>query len=294
MSEFLEFIGESLLDTIKLLPFLFLTYLLMEYIENRAGDTAERILKRSGQTGPLLGSTLGLIPMCGFSSAAAGFYGVRLLSLGTLVSVFLATSDEMIATFVATPRSNLSLIPKILLVKFVIALISGLLVDAVIKAIYKKKGLKQEVKIEELCEKDECHCHGNIFGSALTHTIKIAVFVLIFNLVMTLIMGYVGESYLKTIILDKPVLSNILASIVGLVPNCASSVMITDLYLKGSLSAGAMISGLLVNSGVALAVLFKTNPSRKNTLLIIGILLSIAIVSGIIIDLTPISQFLSV
>ena len=294
MTHFFELIGESLIDTLKLLPFLFLTYLLMEYIENNASDSAERILKRSGQAGPLLGSTLGLLPMCGFSSAAAGFYGVRLLSVGTLVSVFLATSDEMIATFVATPRSNLTLIPKILLVKFFIALISGFILDLIIKAIYAKKGIKEEVKIEELCEKDECHCHGNIFGSALKHTIKIAVFVLLFNLVMTLIMGYVGEAYLETIFLNKPIISNIIASVVGLIPNCASSIIITDLYLKGSLSAGAMMSGLLVNSGVALAVLFKTNPSKKNTILITLILIFIAILSGIIIDLTPIAKFLAI
>lgn len=291
---FINLIAESLLDTIKLLPFLFLTYLLMEYIEHKASDTAERVLKRSGQAGPLLGGALGLIPMCGFSSAAAGFYGVRLLSMGTIISVFLATSDEMIATFIATPNSNLALVPKILLIKFVIAVVAGLAVDAVIRVIYKKKGIQQEVQIEELCKKEGCHCHTNIVKSALTHTAKIALFVLIFNFVMTFIIQFVGEYYIKMIVVDKPIIGNILASIVGLIPNCASSVMITDLYLKNSLSAGAMMSGLLINSGVALAVLFRTNTSKKNTFIIIGILFAVAILSGVIIDLTPISNWLSI
>ena len=291
---FFSIIGESILDTLKLLPFLFLTYLLMEYIEHKTSDAAENILKRSGQAGPLLGSALGLVPMCGFSSAAAGFYGVRLISIGTLISVFLSTSDEMIATFITNTKSDLTLIPKILIIKFVIALIAGFAVDAVAKYYYKKKGITEQICIKELCKEEGCHCHSNLAKSALKHTLKIAGFVLVFSFVMTFIIEFIGVSYIKMIVVDMPIVGNLLASIVGLIPNCASSIMITDLYLDGNLSAGAMISGLLVNSGVALAVLFRTNKSRKNTFFIIGVLLVIAIISGIIIDLTPIANWLAV
>lgn len=289
---FFSLIGDSLLDTLKLLPFLFLTYILMEYLEHRAGGSAEKFLKRSGQFGSLIGSALGILPQCGFSSAAAGLYSARVISVGTLIAVFLSTSDEMVPIFIV--NGNITLILKVLAVKFVIALVAGLAIDLILKAIYKKKGITPEPNIEELCERDNCHCKHDILKSALVHTGKVTLFIFIFSFVLNFLVYFVGESNIALLILNKPVIANILAAIVGLIPNCASSVVISELFLDGTLSAGALISGLLVNSGVALAVLFRTNRPRKNTLAIVGILLAISIVAGIVIDLTPLGTWLAI
>ncbi len=289
---FFDLIGDSLLDTLKLLPFLFLTYILMEYLEHRAGGSAEKFLKRSGQFGSVLGSALGILPQCGFSSAAAGLYSARVISVGTLIAVFLSTSDEMVPIFIV--NGNLTLMIKVLAVKFVIALVSGLAIDLILNAIYKKKGVTPTPNIEEICERDNCHCKHDILKSALVHTGKVTLFIFIFSFVLNFLVYFVGESNIALLILNKPVIANILTAIVGLIPNCASSVVISELFLDGMLSAGALISGLLVNSGVALAVLFRTNRPRKNTLAILGILLAISIVAGIVIDLTPLGTWLAI
>lgn len=289
---FFDLIGDSLLDTLKLLPFLFLTYILMEYLEHRAGGSAEKFLKRSGQFGSVLGSALGILPQCGFSSAAAGLYSARVISIGTLIAVFLSTSDEMVPIFIV--NGNLTLMIKVVAVKFVIALVAGLAIDLILNVIYKKKGVTPTPNIEELCERDNCHCKHDILKSALVHTGKVTLFIFIFSFVFNFLVYFVGESNIALLILNKPVIANILAAIVGLIPNCASSVVISELFLDGMLSAGALISGLLVNSGVALAVLFRTNRPRKNTLAIVGILLAISIVAGIVIDLTPLGTWLAV
>lgn len=290
--QFLELIWHSIKDTAILIPFLFLTYLLMEYLEHRAGNGAEKLLKRSGQFGAVVGGAIGLIPQCGFSSAAAGLYSARVISMGTLISVFLSTSDEMIPIFIARTNSDLVSMLKILAIKLIIAVISGLAVDLVLRAIYKKHGGEPTVKIEELCERDKCHCHNDILKSALIHTGKISLFILIFTFVLNFLVYFIGEDTIKLLVLDKPVLANVLAAVVGLIPNCASSVIISELFIDGIISAGALMSGLLVNSGVALAVLFRTNRPRKNTFIIVGIVLAISIVAGILIDITPIAKWI--
>lgn len=287
MSEFIHILIHSFIDSIKLIPFLFLTYLLMEYLEHRSGDTAERVLKRSGQFGSLIGSALGLLPQCGFSSAASGLYGARIISLGTTVAVFLSTSDEMIPIFISH-NVRLDVILKILLVKFIIALIAGTSVDLILNAIYRKKSIKPMSKIEEFCEREDCHCHHGIFKPALIHTLKIGAFIFVFTLALNLLIHGVGEENIAALILNRPFLANILSALVGLVPNCASSIIISELYVDGILTAGTMLSGLLANSGVALAVLFRTNRPKKNNILIVLMLFVISVISGLIIDILPI------
>lgn len=287
MTEFIHIIIHSFLDSIKLVPFLFLTYLLMEYLEHRSGDIAERVLKRSGQFGALIGSSLGLLPQCGFSSAAAGLYGARVISLGTTVAVFLSTSDEMLPILISH-SVRIDLILKILLVKFIIALIAGLCVDLVLNLVYRSKSIKQESKIEEFCEREDCHCHHGIFKPALIHTLKIGAFIFIFTLGLNILIHLVGEDNIADLILNKPVLAHVLSALVGLIPNCASSVIISELYVDGILSAGTMLSGLLANSGVALAVLFRTNRPKKNNILIVLLLFLISVFSGLFIDILPI------
>lgn len=287
MHGFIHILEHSFLDSIKLIPFLFLTYLLMEYLEHRSGDIAERVLKRSGQFGSLIGSSLGLLPQCGFSSAAAGLYSARVISLGTLIAVFLSTSDEMIPIFLSH-HINITVLIKTLAVKFVIALLAGIIIDLIINTVYKKRAIKRESKIEEFCEREDCHCHHGIVKPALIHTLKIGAFIFVFTLVLNALIYAVGEENIKILILDKPFLANVLSALVGLVPNCASSVIISELYVDGILSAGTMLTGLLANSGIALAVLFRTNRPRKDNLLIVVLLFIISVISGLLIDILPI------
>lgn len=287
MSEFIHILTHSFIDSIKLIPFLFLTYLLMEYLEHHSGNIAERFLKRSGQFGSLIGGALGLLPQCGFSSAAAGLYSARVISLGTTLAVFLSTSDEMIPIFISH-SVRIDTIIKILIVKFIIAIIAGFSIDILIRSIYKKRAIKQESKIEEFCEREDCHCHHGIFKPALIHTLKIGAFILVFTLALNVLIHYVGEENIAVLILNKPILANILSALVGLIPNCASSVIISELYVDGILTAGTMLSGLLANSGVALAVLFRTNRPKKNNLFIVLALFVISVVSGLVIDILPI------
>lgn len=290
---FFELIWHSLKDMILVVPFLFLTYLVMEYLEHRSSDAAQKMLGHSGRFGSLIGSALGLLPQCGFSSAAAGLYSARVISLGTLVSVFLATSDEMIPIFISR-GGNLTQMLKILAVKFIIALIAGIIIDTILRAIYKKRGIKPEAKIEELCKRENCHCHSDILKSALHHTAKIGLFIFIFTFILNFIVYFVGENNIALLVLDIPVLSNVLAAVVGLIPNCASSIIISELFIEGVIPAGALLSGLLANSGVALAVLFRTNRPKKDNWLITLLLFAIAVVVGIVVDLTPIAQLLSI
>ena len=287
MPEFIHILEHSFIESIKLIPFLFLTYLLMEYLEHRSEDVAERVLKRSGQFGSLIGASLGLLPQCGFSSAAAGLYSARVISLGTLIAVFLSTSDEMIPIFLSH-SIGFNIIIKVLLIKLAIALVMGIAIDLAIKVIYSKKSIKLESKIEEFCEREDCHCHHSVFKPALVHTLKIGAFIFALTLVLNLIIHGIGEENIADLILNKPILANILSALVGLIPNCASSVIISELYVDGILSAGVMLSGLLANSGVALAVLFRTNRPRKNNLLIVILLFTISVLSGLIIDILPI------
>ncbi|MGM9632048.1 MAG: putative manganese transporter [Eubacteriales bacterium] len=288
-----ELILDTLLDTVKLLPFLFLTYLLMEYLEHRAGNSAQKVLKRSGQFGAVIGSAIGVVPQCGFSSAAASLYSAGVISLGTLMAVFLSTSDEMVPIFISR-GGNLGVMLKILAVKFVIALVIGLAIDLVLKLIYKKKGIEPKANIEALCERDRCHCHNNMLKSALVHTGKISLFILIFSFILNFIVVFIGEKNIALLVLDKPVIANVLAGVVGLIPNCASSVIISELFINGVISSGALLSGLLANTGIATAVLFRTNRPKKQSLLIIALLFVISVIVGIVIDLTPLARWLAI
>lgn len=293
MHGFLHLIYHSFIDTIKLVPFLFLTYVLMEYLEHRTSGSAEKVLKHSGRFGALLGSAIGIIPQCGFSSAAASLYSARVISMGTLIAVFLSTSDEMVPIFISRPNASLTVMMKFLAAKFVIALIVGFLVDFIIKSIHRRKGIKQEIKIEELCERDKCHCHSDILKSALVHTGKITLFIFIFTFILSFVVDLIGEDNIALLVSSKPILANILSALVGLIPNCASSIIVSELFIEGVISSGALLSGLLVNSGVAIAVLVRTNRPRKNSWLIISILFAVSVLVGIIVDITPIAQWLA-
>ena len=275
----LEVIEEALIDSFKLLPFLFITYLIMEYIEHKTSKKSKEVIKKSGKFGPAIGSILGIFPQCGFSVSATNLYAAKVITLGTLISVYLSTSDEMLPIFISE-AVPISVIIKILLVKLVIGIIAGFLIDFILR-----KKIVNEEKIVDLCEKEHCHCEHGIFKSALKHTLNIFIFILIVTIVINIVIYLIGEETIAEFLQYNPILGPIIAGFIGLIPNCASSVILTQLYLQNVISSATMISGLLVGAGVGLAVLFKTNKGIKENLKITGLLYGIGVLSGIIIQL---------
>ena len=278
----LEIIEDTLIDSIKLLPFLFITYLIMEYIEHKTSEKAKNTIKKSGKFGPFIGSILGAFPQCGFSVAATNLYAARVITLGTLISVYLSTSDEMIPIFISEGASIVTLF-KILGIKVLIGMIAGFVIDLVLRL---RKKDNEEERIIDLCEKEHCHCDHGIVKSALKHTINIFFFVLVITFFINIIIYFIGEDTIAGFVGSNPILGPLLGGIIGLIPNCASSVILTQLYLENVIPAATMISGLLVGAGVGLIVLFKMNKGIKQNLKITGLLYAIGVISGIIIQLT--------
>ncbi len=283
----IDIILDTIIDSVKLLPFLFITYLIMEYIEHKTKEKTKETIKKSGKIGPLVGSILGAFPQCGFSVSATNLYAGRVITLGTLISVYLSTSDEMLPIFISE-AVPIDVILKILGIKILIGMVSGFIIDLVLRLTNKDK---EEEKIVDLCEKDHCHCEKGIIKSSLKHTLNIFIFILIISLLMHIIIHLIGEETIASIILNKPILGPIIASLIGLIPNCAASVILTQMYLENLISAATMISGLLVGAGVGLAVLFKTNKGIKENLKIVGLLYFIGVISGIILEFIGILNF---
>ena len=270
----------ALKDSALILPFLFLTYLLMELLEHKAGNGVEKAIKKAGKLGPLAGGALGLVPQCGFSTVAAGFYAGRVVSVGTLLAVFLATSDEMIPVLLGA-RVGAGKILTVLALKLIIAVVVGFLADL----LWRRR--EAELHLEGLCEEEGCGCgEKGVWRSSLYHTLHVFLFVLLFNVAIGFALELVGEEALGAAMRDVPVLGQLVAALVGLIPNCAASVAIATLYTKGVITAGAMLAGLLTGAGAGLLVLFRTNKKWKENLLIVGILLATGVLFGALLDLT--------
>lgn len=276
----IDVILDTLLDVVKLLPFLFLTYLAMEYLEHKTGDKAEAIVKKAGRFGPVIGGALGIVPQCGFSAAASNLYAGRVISLGTLLAIYLSTSDEMLPILISEQAAP-GLIVRILLAKAVIGMAVGMVIDILLR----KRGLEEHEHIHDICEHEHCHCEKGFFRSALSHTAQITFFILLITFALNLLLNFVGEDVLANLILSKPVVGPLLAGLVGLIPNCAGSVVITQLYLEKVISIGATMAGLLTGSGVGLLVLFRVNHNKKENLRILGLLYVIGVLTGILTDL---------
>lgn len=310
---------DAMFDTVKLIPFLLITYIVMEWLERKTAGRQAHVLGKAEKLGPLIGGVLGIVPQCGFSLMASNLYSGGVIGAGVLIAVFMSTSDEMLPIMLSNDAIGAGTIVKILVAKAVIAVITGYIVGIVLdrlgktyqvkkiepghshdehthsedgkaaknsihtqNIVYKdaaeKKGKGHvhdyvhehshdhghygEKNIHEVCEQEHCDCEGGIFRSALVHTAKIALFILIFTLVINVVIEAVGEESIARIFNNVPVLGEAAAALVGLIPNCAASVIITELYLQGILSAGAMMSGLLVSAGVGLVVLFRMNRHR--------------------------------
>ena len=282
----LDVILDTTIDALKILPFLFLTYIVMEYIEHKMSEKTKTLIQKSGKVGPLYGGILGILPQCGFSAAASNLYVARIITLGTLIALYLSTSDEMLPILISE-QVSVGIIIKILLLKAFIGILAGFIIDFVLR---KKE--KQTENIKHLCEHEHCHCNEkNILISALKHSLNIFIFIYITSFLLNLLFSYIGEETLASFILNKPIISELLAGIVGLIPNCAASVVITELYINGIISLGAMMSGLLVGAGVGLLILFRINDNLKENLKITLLLYLIGVVAGILIELSGISVF---
>ena len=285
MNMVLESLADVALDTLKVLPFLFLAYLAMEYIESKMSRRTAAWLESADKMGPLIGAAAGVVPQCGFSATAAGFYAGGLLTTGTLIAVFLSTSDEMLPVLLAA-SFPIGRIRRILGWKVGIAAVTGLLIDLVFRK--RKVRPSDRVRIHAICEEDHCSCggqHGGILKPALRHTGKTALFIFVISFLAALLIGAIGQQRAAAFLAGRRVLGVLISALIGLIPNCGASVMITQLYAEGIFGAGQMMAGLLVSAGVGLLVLFRNDRRVREDLLVTGLLLLSGIVWGLLITL---------
>lgn len=274
-----EVILNTIIDSLKLIPFLLVAFLIIELLEHKLNNKTKNIITKSKKIGPIIGSLLGVIPQCGFSVMATNLYITRIITLGTLISIYLSTSDEMLIIMISE-KVEISLILKILLIKIFFGIVYGLIID---KIINKKK--KDKETNYELCDEEHCDCNHSILLSAIKHTLHITLFIFIITLIINTIFTLLGDNYLSKILLNNSILSPFITSLIGLIPNCAASVILTELYLNSTISLGALIGGLLTSSGSSLLVLIKNNKNQKENLSIILLLYALGVLSGIIIEL---------
>ena len=267
----MEAILEALLDALKLIPFLFVSFIIMELIEHKLTNKTK--LKKINKFGPLAGSVLGLIPQCGFSVVSSTLYAARVITLGTLFSIYLSTSDEMLPILIAN-KTDISIIIKILFTKFILGLFFGILIDVIYKT-------KLNNNINDICDNDHCHCNDGIIKSSIIHTLKISLFIFVINILLNII---IDREVLTSFVNNSKILNPILSSIIGLIPNCASSVIITELYLEQIIPFGSCIAGLLSGSGMGLIILFKQNKNMKENIIILLTLVAFSSICGIILN----------
>ena len=282
MQEILEILQDTIIDSIKLIPFLFITYLIMEYIEHKTSQKVKEKIKKSGKYGPILGGIVGIFPQCGFSVSATNLYAARVITLGTLISVYLTTSDEMLPILISE-AIPISIIFTILGIKLLIGIIAGIVIDFIMQKFQNKK--QEDEKIQELCDHEHCHCENGIIMSAIKHTINILIYIALTTLIINCLIHLIGEENIINVISKNIILGPIISGIVGLIPNCASSVIITKLYVENIISIPILMSGLLVNAGVGLLVLFRTNKDLKQNIRIISLLYLIGVISGILLEI---------
>lgn len=319
---------DSLADTLYLIPFLFITYLAMEWLEHRTGARTQDAIRRAGKAGPVAGAVLGVVPQCGFSAVAATLWAGRVITLGTLFAVFLSTSDEMLPIFIAE-QVPAGTILSIMGAKVAIGMAMGFAIDVIVRLVRRNRNNGEDnaedepLRIHELCEHDKCHCthdcetceenpasvyehfddcghdcsheyhvhdHSHdgawkgIFESALIHTVQVTVFIFMITMILNAVLIAVGEDALGGFLAANPGFSVFASALVGLIPNCAASVVVAQLYVDGILGAGAMLAGLLVSAGVGLLVLCRTNRHLWQNLAVIAGLYAIGVIWGSIVN----------
>lgn len=314
MELFTDVLIDSIKDTLELVPFLLITYLVMETLEHSTEGKAEGVIKRAGAAGPAVGALLGALPQCGFSAMAGTLYAGRVITAGTLVAVILSTSDELIPVFLAEGAS-LGTLVAILLTKALIGLAVGFAVDGVLRTLHRSGDGHPHIR--ELCERAHCHCasiepeqdgaashdhaeqvlhhgHGHshahdeggrwqhILQSSLVHTVQVTLFIFVITLVFGLVIEGVGHDVMASFLTAQPLLATFLSALIGLIPNCGASVIIAELYLEGTLSVGPMLAGLLVSGGMGLLVLFRTNADMRQNLIITAFVYAVGVTCGLV------------
>lgn len=315
----IDVLQDAFFDTLYLIPFLLVTYLFMEWLEHKTGSKAQDAIRRAGVGGPAIGALLGVVPQCGFSAAASTLYAARVVTLGTLFAVFLSTSDEMLPIFIAE-QVPANVLFTVIVFKIVIGMAFGFAVDAVMRATHRDH---KHLHIHELCERDHCDCNhgcetcehnpelvyehndcdedcehdhhhhdhshdagwGGIVRSAVKHTVQVTVFVFLVSLVLNVVLAVVGEEALGEFLSANGAVAVVGSAIVGLIPNCAASVAIAQLYIEGVLGFGAMMAGLLSAAGVGMLVLLRTNRHAAENLAIIAVLVAVSALCGFAFDL---------
>lgn len=275
----LDCILDGLIDTLKLLPYLFITFVILEFIEHKFSKNNSKVLASNKKYGPVIGGLLGALPQCGFSSMAANLFSARVITLGTLIAIFLSTSDEMLPIMISE-KADITVLLKIIIFKVIIGIIIGFIIDL----IYRKK--QEKIKIKEVCEHDHCSCNKlGIIVSSIVHTLKIGLFILVANLLINIIIFKVGEENVSHLLLNSNILTYFVSSLIGLIPNCCGSVIITELYLSNMISLGTMLSGLLTGSGLGILLLFKSNKNIKENIMVLSIIYFLGVFIGMIVDL---------
>ena len=272
-----EIILDTIFDCLKILPFLFIAFLIIEFFEHKLSHKSENTIKKAGKFGPLIGSILGALPQCGFSVLATNLYITRIISLGTLIAIYLSTSDEMLPILIAE-KAPLNSILLLVAIKIIIGLVCGFIIDLIIR--------KEEPREHfEICEHDHCDCEHGIIIPAIKHTLKTLIFIFIITFILNATFHYIGEDNIKHIFDKTNFFTPFIAGLIGLIPNCGSSIILTELYIAEILPLSSALAGLLANSGVALLVLFKSNPDIKENLKIIGILYFISVITGLLLKI---------
>lgn len=274
-NDMIDVILDTLADVGKLIPFLFLTYLVMEYLEHKTGEKTQAFMRKAGRLGPIAGGLLGVVPQCGFSAAASSLYAGRVISLGTLLAVYLSTSDEMLPVFLSE-QVPARVILGFLAAKAAIGILVGLLTDL----LPVERRTPPGKHIHEICRQEHCHCEKGVLRSAMTHTAKIALFLLLITFGLNLFFHFTGDKLPAASLLSGPLTGPLLSGLIGLIPNCAGSVVITQLYLEGVIGVGSAMAGLLTGSGVGLLVLFRVNRKKKENLKILGLLYGTGVLAG--------------
>lgn len=281
MNDIIELLLDALIDSLKTLPFLFLTYLFIEYLEHKGSKKLVSLLSRLGKFGIAGGAALGLVPQCGFSVAAANLYSGGIITAGTLAAVFVATSDEAVPILLSSGQSSRYLL-WLLLIKFIIAIIAGLIADF---WIFKKENSANDPEaahelLHSHCEHG-CSHHGGIVRSAISHTLSVYLFILIIMVSFNLIIYFIGEQAIAALFTKIPLLAPVIAAFIGFIPNCGSSVVLTELFVAGALPFGALVAGLITNTGIALMIMFKSEKlEKKMPFQMAAFLFVIAIIGG--------------
>jgi len=281
----LHLLEHTLKDTISILPFLFVAFLFIELLEHKFSDKTKKIINNSGKFGPLIGSLLGIVPQCGFSVLATNLYITRVISFGTLIAIYLSTSDEMLPIMISR-NVDFKVIVIFVLIKFMCGIIFGFIIDLFIRN--KNFIMQYDYNI---CDKEECHCEYGVIKSSIKHTLGTFIVLFIITFCLNFMFEYISDNVINKMFMKNNIFGPFLGALIGLIPNCGSSIILTELFISNIINLGTCMAGLLCGSGVALLILLKSNKNIKENLFIITTLYVISVLVGIIIELIGIVLF---